>query len=243
MPLESDQMRRGPTPGFGGCTTVTAPVAVSIFAIWSPASDAYQTSPDGCRSDAVRTGAFRRLPRIDPAGSGIGAPVDPALAGEPHDAVLVECQCVEVGARKRLRQREQLDLFALGVDAGDGVLPAFGQPGIAIGPDNHPMRGRTGPERDLFELASLGIEAAGKSLALAAEPDRAVRGRRDIVGEGAGRQLVERHFCRLSNARGKHQRGGSEEEKANHDLCSIARRSLQALCRGSPRVLAICRAA
>jgi hypothetical protein len=40
-------MRRGPTPGFGGSTTVTAPLAVSIFAMWSPASDAYQMSPAG----------------------------------------------------------------------------------------------------------------------------------------------------------------------------------------------------
>src|SRR5215472_5903948 len=104
MPLESDQMRRGPTPGFGGSTTVAAPVAVSIFAIWSPASDADVARR--CRSDAVRTRTFRRLPRIDPAGSGIGAPVDPVLTGEPHDAVLVEGQCVEVGAWKLLRQRE-----------------------------------------------------------------------------------------------------------------------------------------
>ena len=32
-PLESDQTRRGPTPGLGGSTTVTAPVAVSILAM------------------------------------------------------------------------------------------------------------------------------------------------------------------------------------------------------------------
>jgi hypothetical protein len=30
-----------------GSTTVTAPVAVSILAMWSPASDAYQMSPEG----------------------------------------------------------------------------------------------------------------------------------------------------------------------------------------------------
>src|SRR5262249_11863111 len=146
-----------------------------------------------CRSDAVRTRAFGRLPRIDPAGSGIGAPVDPALAGEPYDAVLVEGQRVEVGAGKFLRQREQLDLFALGVDPRDGVLPAFGQPGIAIGPDDHAVRRRTGPERNLLEPAGLGVESAGKSLALTAEPHRAVRRRRDVVREGAGAKLVERH--------------------------------------------------
>src|SRR5215471_7851995 len=166
-----------------------------------------------CGGDAVRTRTFRRLPRVDPPSGRIGAAVDSALAGEPYDAVLVERQRVEVGVSKLLRQWEQVDLFALRVDACNGVLAAFSQPGVAVGTDYDAVRRRPRPERDLFELAGLGIEAAGKSLALAAEPDRAIRGRRDIVREGAGRQLVECHFCRLSNARGKHQRGGSEEEK------------------------------
>ena len=46
-PLESDQMRRGPTPGLGGGTIIASPLTVSIFTIWSPASEAYQTSPLG----------------------------------------------------------------------------------------------------------------------------------------------------------------------------------------------------
>jgi hypothetical protein len=40
-------MRRGPTPDFGGGTIKASPLTVSILAIWSPASEAYQTSPFG----------------------------------------------------------------------------------------------------------------------------------------------------------------------------------------------------
>ena len=40
-------MRRGPTPGLGGGTISASPLTVSIFTIWSPASEAYQTSPFG----------------------------------------------------------------------------------------------------------------------------------------------------------------------------------------------------
>src|SRR5262249_59350280 len=126
----------------------------------------------------VRARAFRRLAHLDLAGRGIGAAVDAVIAGEPYLALVVESERVEVDAGKLLGQREQLDVLGLGVDARDGVLPAFGQPGIAVGPDDHAVRRRTGPERNFLELAALGIEAAGKSLALAAEPQRAVRRQR-----------------------------------------------------------------
>ncbi len=40
-------MRRAPCPAVGGSTTVASPVSRSIRAMWLPASDAYQTSPEG----------------------------------------------------------------------------------------------------------------------------------------------------------------------------------------------------
>src|SRR6185369_8857696 len=45
-PRESDQMRRAPWLGVGGCTGLDAPFG-SMRAIWLPASDAYHTSPEG----------------------------------------------------------------------------------------------------------------------------------------------------------------------------------------------------
>ena len=46
-PWLSDQMRRAPWFGVGGSTMVAAPVSRSTRAMWLPASEAYQTSPDG----------------------------------------------------------------------------------------------------------------------------------------------------------------------------------------------------
>src|SRR5205085_3896947 len=79
--------------------------------------------------DAVGAVALRRLPGVDLAGSRIDAAVDAALAGEPERAVLVEGRGVEVRVLKTLRQREQLHLARLRIDARDRVLPAFGNPG------------------------------------------------------------------------------------------------------------------
>ena len=98
----------------------------------------------------------------------------------------------------------------------------------AIGRYDPAGRRRTGPERNFLELSALGIEAAGKSLALAAEPHRAVRRRRDVVRIGAGGKLVERHLGGLGgHARRERQRRGSDHG-ADHDVSSPVRWRLRA---------------
>ena len=60
-------MRRGPTPAFGGGTINASPLTVSIFAMWSPASDAYHTSPFGVvvMPDAGGFETMQVWPRLD----------------------------------------------------------------------------------------------------------------------------------------------------------------------------------
>jgi len=61
-----------------------------------------------------------------------------------------------------------------GIDAGDGVLPAFGDPGCAVGPDDNAVGRGALAEIDQFERAVPRLEPAQRAVALAAEPDRAV---------------------------------------------------------------------
>src|SRR5215472_17075066 len=140
----------------------------------------------GRRRDAVSAAALGRCPGLDLAGLGIDAAVDAALAGEPDHAILAEYRGVEIGAGERRRQRVQLNLLGLGVDPRDRVLAALGESGVAVGPDDHAVRRGAVAERNLLELAGLRIEASGEALLLAAEPDRAVGCRRDVVRVGAG---------------------------------------------------------
>src|SRR5258708_21555681 len=68
----------------------------------------------GCHS--VRSGALRRPPGFDFAGSRIDAAVNAALAGEPYRAVRVDGRRIEVGIGKFLRQREDPDGMVRRVD-------------------------------------------------------------------------------------------------------------------------------
>jgi hypothetical protein len=86
------------------------------------------------------------------------------------------------------------------------------------------MGRRARPERDLFKVTGLRIEAAGKSLPLPADPDGAIRRRGDVVGIGASRQLIESHLRRARGLRRtcrEYQR--RESEKADHGCLSIWR--------------------
>src|SRR4029077_371587 len=161
------------------------------------------------------------------AGRRVHPTVNAVLTGVPERAFAVEYERIEIGVGKFLRQREQLDLFGPGIDPRDGVLPTFGQPGIAISSDDDAMGRCARPERDLFKMTGLRIETAGKSLPLPADPDGAVRRRGDVVGIGAGRQLIERHLRsvrRLQRACREYQR--RESEKADHGCLSILARPL-----------------
>ena len=110
----------------------------------------------------------------------------PDLAGEPVDAVLVEHGGVEVGVGFVLGQAEQRHLVIAGVDAGDRVLPAFGDPGRAIGPDDDAMGRGALAEIDQLVRAVARIEPAQRAVALAAEPDRAVGRGRGVARAHAG---------------------------------------------------------
>ena len=77
----------------------------------------------------------------------------------------------------------------LRIDARDRVLPALGDPGRAVRPDDHAVRRRALAERDLLDLAGLRIEDAERALALRRVPDGAVRRGRDVVRMRAARRL------------------------------------------------------
>src|SRR5262249_34381141 len=116
----------------------------------------------------------------------VDAAVNAALPGEPERALLVEGRGVEVGALETLRQREQLHRLASRIEARDRVLPAFGDPGRAVGTDDHAVRRRALAERDLLDLAGLWIENAERALILRSVPHLAVRRGGDIVRMRAG---------------------------------------------------------
>ena len=166
--------------------------------------------------DAVGAGAFRRFPGLDLAGRRIDAAIDAVLPGEPEDALAVEGRGVEVGVREIRRQREQLHRLGRRIDARDGVLPALGDPGGAVGPDDHAMRRSTRPERNLRHLAGLRIEDAERALALRGVPDRAVRRRRHVMRMRAVRHVVIRHVRRRRRleAERKHRHRG--DNHTNH---------------------------
>ena len=55
-------------------------------------------------------------------------------------AFAIEGSGIEIGGSTRGGQWPSLHLLADGIDADDGVLPAIGDPGRAIGTDDHAMR-------------------------------------------------------------------------------------------------------
>jgi hypothetical protein len=107
--------------------------------------------------------------------------VHAALAGEPVDAVLVEHAGVEIGVRLLRRQHEVFELFGLQVVAHVRIQPAIGQPGRAVGSDDHSVRRRARADRNVLVLAGLWIDAAEHARTLAAVPDDAVEPGRHIV--------------------------------------------------------------
>ena len=72
------------------------------------------------------------------------------------------------------------------VDPDNRVEPAVIDPRRPVRSDNHAVRRRSTPERDLFDLAGLGVEATEHALPLRSIPDSAVGRRRHIVRAAAG---------------------------------------------------------
>jgi len=70
--------------------------------------------------------------------------------------LLFEHACVEVGVGFLFGKAEQRHLVVAGIDAGDGVLPAFGDPGCAVGPDDNAVGRGALAEIDQFERAVRG---------------------------------------------------------------------------------------
>src|SRR5207247_4975852 len=101
-----------------------------------------------------------------------------ALPGEPHPALLVEAERIEVHAARVGGQRPHLHRTGFRIDTHDRVLSAVGDPRCAIGANDDAMRRRARPERDLFELARLRIEDAELPGRLCRVIDRSSRPRR-----------------------------------------------------------------
>ena len=93
---------------------------------------------------------------------------------------------VEVGVGLLFGQAEQRHLVITGIDAGDRILSALGDPGRAVGADDDAVRGGALAEIDQLVRAVARIEPAQRAVALAAEPDRAVGRRRDVARAHAG---------------------------------------------------------
>ena len=160
--------------------------------------------------DAVRSDALRRLEGVDLAGRRIDAAIDAVLPGEPEDALAIEGRGVEIGVGKIRLERGQLHRPVGGIHWRDRVLSALGDPGGAIGPDDHTMWRRARPERNLRHLAGLRIEDADRALALRGVPDRAVRRRRHVM-----RMRTTRHVV-IGNLRGRRR---FETERKHRHRC------------------------
>src|SRR6185503_18121614 len=108
-------------------------------------------------------GITRLMPGwIDPADN-------PALPGEPDNAVRIEHRGVEI--RIRARHRVLRKRMSLVFHPDDCVETAIGHPCRAVRSDDHPMRRRTGSERDRLDSAGLRIEEPERSRRLRGIPD------------------------------------------------------------------------
>src|SRR6185295_2089265 len=102
----------------------------------------------GCRADAVRPGAARRLLDAHLSALGLHLADEAALAGEPEVAVVVEGSGVEVRVRRSRRQRKDAHAAIGPADADDRVLAAVGEPRCVVGTRDDAVRRRAAAERD-----------------------------------------------------------------------------------------------
>src|SRR5215472_345905 len=106
---------------------------------------------------------------------GIKTAKDSTLPGEPEYTLMIEGGCVQVCGAALLGQRKKLDGAGRGIHPRDCVLPAFGDPGGAVGADDHAVGRCTRPQRDQIRLASFGIEPAEFAGRLCCEPHHTIR--------------------------------------------------------------------
>src|SRR6478736_4615536 len=99
--------------------------------------------------DAIGTGPLWRFPGFDFSCCRIDTSVDPVLTGKPENPFPIESRGVEIGVGKFLGKWKKLHSLGGRIETRNRVLPAFGNPGSAVRPDDHAVRGRTLSERDL----------------------------------------------------------------------------------------------
>jgi hypothetical protein len=112
---------------------------------------------------------------LDIANRWIETAVDAVLSGEPENTGAIEGSGVEIGVGAALGQRIDANLVIRRIYADNGVQPAVGDPGSAIGVDDDPVRRRAGSEEYVPRLSGLGVEITQGLLPLCGVPDAAAR--------------------------------------------------------------------
>src|SRR5262249_27836475 len=140
--------------------------------------------------DAVRPRAQWRVEDVHLSALRIEPAENPALPGEPEDAVEIEGRRVEALGGPLRRKRGNRKLLPLLVHPDDRVQPTRGDPRRSVWPDDYPMRRRARSERDTARLSGGWIEHTQVPGPLRGVPDEAVGRRRDVVRSRAGWQLV-----------------------------------------------------
>src|SRR5208337_2118077 len=82
--------------------------------------------------NTVGAGAARRIEHRHCACFGIESTIDTVLPGEPEHALAIEGCNVEINVAPLLGEREELHRTSRGIDPGDRVLSAFGDPGGTV---------------------------------------------------------------------------------------------------------------
>src|SRR5690606_30748211 len=114
--------------------------------------------------DPIGPAALRILPDPEIARR-IDLAVDASLASEPVDSVGIEGAGIEVGVSAVLGQLPHVDGLGLRIVADDRVLPAVGDPGLAVGTEHPPVRRRALAQRHLAVSPAVDVDDAERALA------------------------------------------------------------------------------
>ncbi len=196
---------------------VACPVARSMFAMWLPASEAYQMSPDGVAvmpygprpSGSSKTS-------IEPV-AGSSRPKMPVWPVNQRMPSVSKTAVFRLAPGRSLGEREGRDLVGVGIDPDDRVQAAVGDPGVAVRPGDDAVGRGPGTERDRPDVSGRGVEVAERAVVLAGVPDAAVRRGRDVVRMRAG------HDVELPDLEGDGGPGGWRRGRGG---AGVARRSM-----------------